>query len=174
VHLNCSRLLGTAALLALLGIGTTVHAEEPLDSMAPARFSATLVEESDGVLTLEASDPRISGTWTGDTGPGVAVATEDGTGEVIGVWSNAVRVDNADGSWVGHGEGFGHAAGFRQAMSAEGDAVSLVGEGAYAGLTATLLSVAGQDREPGTGPGSFEGVIVPVGWLPVAEPSPGP
>ena len=98
--------LGAAALagcLMLMVGGSGVSAAQS-DPMAPARISADFVTE--GGSKVVASDPRISGTWVEEVGPSVTVMTGDDLGEEIAVWWNAVRIDNAEGSWVGHSEGY--------------------------------------------------------------------
>jgi hypothetical protein len=89
---------------------------------------------------------------------------------VITVWWHDITIENAAGSWIGHSEGFGQAADFDSDTSPEGETIFLAGDGAYAGLTATLFSSEGQARGPSSlEGGGFEGVIFPSAWHPVAE-----
>jgi hypothetical protein len=158
--------LGGAALAAclMLVVGATGANAAQSDPMAPARVRADFVTE--GGSKVVASDPRISGTWVEESGPSVVVITEDGLGEETAVWWNAIRIDNAEGDWVGHSEGY-----TSESLPTD-ETIFLVGDGAYEGLSATLFSPAAEDREPGSVAGrQYEGVIFPVGWLPVSEPA---
>lgn len=105
------------------------------------------------VTDFVASDPRISGeaTWTstvrfypyGEAG-GIDPA----------VWSSVVRIENADGAWVGT------ITGYRDPDDVTREWNVVTGEGAYDGLTAVFRFVA----EDG-----YEGVIVPGGLPSVPE-----
>lgn len=166
----------TFALATAVGGSAVVSAQDgSIDNQLPARFSATLGEGvfNDQTVTsvgiFEASDPRVSGTWNETTGLSVSNLT-DAVGDVVTVWWHDITIVNGAGSWVGRSEGFGRAADWDSDIAAEGEAIFLVGGGAFEGLTATLLAPAGQDRGPGSlEGGSFEGVIFPSGWNPVAE-----
>jgi hypothetical protein len=159
-----------------LGGSVIVSAQDgSSDPQIPARVTATLGDGTfkDQTVTtvalVEASDPRISGTWNETKGISVAQLV-DGVDGLVAVWWHDITILNAAGSWVGHSEGFGHAEDWDSDISAEGETIFLVGGGAYEGLTATLLSSEGQARGPGSLEGAtFEGVIFPSGWNPVAE-----
>jgi hypothetical protein len=166
----------SCALALAVGGSAVVNAQDgSFDTQIPARFTATLGEgvfndqTVTTVATVEASDPRISGTWNETKGISVSDLT-DGAGDVVTVWWHDVTIVNGAGSWVGHSEGFGRAEDWVSDITAEGETIFLVGGGAYEGLTATLLAPHDQDRGPGSlEGGSFEGVIFPSGWNPVAE-----
>jgi hypothetical protein len=176
------RLVASLVLAGSIGLaaaGAVAEAQaQPPDSQVPGNFSATLADgEFDdqagkSVASFEATDPRISGTWTEASGLATSVAMEDGTGDVVTVWWDDITIENTAGSWVGHSEGFGHSHGFDGALFPDGETIFLVGQGAYEGMTATLLSPAGQDRDPGEMKGGlFDGVIFPSGWRPTSEPA---
>lgn len=164
------------ALATAVGSSALATAQDgSIDAQLPARFTATLGPgvfndvTVTAVAVFEASDPRITGTWNETTGISVSNLT-DAVGDVVTVWWHDIAIINGAGSWTGHSEGFGRAEDWVSDIAAEGETVFLVGGGAYEGLTATLLAPEGQDRGPGSlEGGSFEGVIFPSGWDPVAE-----
>jgi hypothetical protein len=176
-HVQTALALSGCFALAV-GVSALANAQDGApDSQVPARFGAELgagaYDDQEGkvVAIVEASDPRISGTWTESTGISTSVRMEGGAGDVISIWLHDITIDNAAGSWMGHSEGFGHSEDFRGDISPDGETIYLVGHEAYEGLTATLFSPKGQDRDPSTMEGGvYEGVIFPTGWQPVAEP----
>lgn len=97
------------------------------------------------VHQFEASDPRISGTWT-HVMNARSFPIDDEAGTDASVWTGVVRIDNADGAWVGTFQGYSDEQG-------EHESYRLDGEGAYAGLTAVF----GWTREGDT----YDGVIIP-------------
>lgn len=103
---------------------------------------------------FEASDPRISGTWT-HVMNARSFPIDEEAGIEASVWSGVVRIDNADGAWVGSFLGYADESG-------EHESYRLDGEGAYAGMTAVF----GWTREGDT----YDGVIIP--GVPPAYPAP--
>jgi hypothetical protein len=161
-----------------LAFGGSAVASAQSDAAAPAvpaQFIATLGEgtfndqTATTVAVLEASDPRISGTWNETKGITVSQLV-DGVDDVVSVWWHDITILNAAGSWTGHSEGFGHAPDFDSDISTDGETIFLLGAGGYEGWTATLYSPEGQGRGPGSlEGGDFHGVIFPTGWNPVAQ-----
>lgn len=107
---------------------------------------------------VEASDPRISGTWT-EVYDFRGWEAPDDTGLPFSpsVTSGAVRIDNELGAWVGTYDGFGSAVGGHEW-------IQLRGEGAYEGLTALIQQSNDFVAEVQT----YAGVIIP-GELPAAQ-----
>jgi hypothetical protein len=95
---------------------------------------------------VEASDPRISGTWT-EVVEIVEMGGPQGAGEPFMVWSGSVRIDNTDGAWVGPTQGFW------SESFADGQTL-LAGEGGYEGLTAILYAAVGNH--------DYQGVLYPT------------
>ena len=167
-------LVGTVILALLAGLSGAVLAQDEeatLDPHRPSFFTLTSgdpLSESEwvyspglndsaeflgleAVLPVEASDPRISGTWT-EVYDFRGWEAPDDTGLPFSpsVSSGAVRIDNEDGAWVGTWDAFGSA--FSGA-----EWIQLQGEGAYEGLTAVIH----QTFDFATDVETFEGVIVP-------------
>jgi hypothetical protein len=162
--------LGCALALVVGGSAVTTAQTE---SQVPARVTATLGEgtfndqAATTVATLDASDPRIAGTWNETKGISVAQVV-DGVDGLVAVWWHDIIILNEGGSWTGQVEGFGTAPDWNSDIAADGETIHLVGGGGYEGLTATLFSSEDGARAPGalTG-GAYEGVIFPNGWNPV-------
>lgn len=171
-HIRTLLALG-CALGLLVGAGPVATAQT--SSQTPVRVTATLGDgafnerASTTVASLEASDPRIAGTWNETKGISVAQLV-DGVDGLVAVWWHDITILNEGGSWTGRVEGFGSAPDWDTDIAADGETIHLVGRGGYDGLTATLFSSEGGARAPGalTG-GVYEGVIFPAGWNPVAE-----
>jgi hypothetical protein len=168
--------LALSATVALAVGGSAVaRAQSDAAPPVPAQFTATLGEgvyndqTATTVAMLEASDPRISGTWNETNGLSVAQLV-DGVDGLVAVWWHDITILNAEGSWTGHSEGFGRAPDWDSDIAADGETIFLVGAGAYEGWTATLYSTGGQSRGPGSlVGGNFQGVIFPSeAWNPVA------
>jgi hypothetical protein len=164
-------LSATAALA--FGGSAVASAQSDAAPAVPAQFTATLGEgtfndqTATTVATLEASDPRISGTWNETQGLSVAQLI-DGVDGLVAVWWHDITILNAQGSWTGHSESFGNAPDWDSDIAADGETIFLVGGGDYEGWTATLYST-GQGRGPGSlAGGDFQGVIFPSeAWNPV-------
>ena len=107
------------------------------------------------VTDFVASDPRISGqaTWT-STVRFYPYAEEGGVDPAV--WASAVRIENADGAWVGT------MTGYHDPEEAIREWNVVTGEGAYDGLTAVFRFVANA---------GYEGVIVPGDLPPISEPT---
>ena len=151
----------------LAGSAVGVAAQDEADPMASSTFTAQVIGEPEFieaepgtgqgtmVATLEATDPRVSGTWS-QFEAGVPVEVADGDGGFIG--RNAVRVVNDDGSWVGTSRGF-------LTFPSDGPPnvqfySELVGEGGYEGLSMFYF-------QTGLLGEAFEGgVIVPSDGVP--------
>ena len=109
--------------------------------------------EAEGVTAVTdfvASDPRISGQATWTSSIRFYPYGEEG-GIDPAAWASAVRIENADGAWVGTTTGYHDPAD----TTREWNLVD--GEGAYEGLTAVFRFVAEE---------GYEGVIVPGGLPP--------
>jgi predicted DsbA family dithiol-disulfide isomerase len=117
------------------------------DPTAPATFTVEVTEESrdvtwteadgyrqatfsDYASTLQASDPRVSGTLT-MSWIGREFAPED-RDESFGVYVGTARLDDADGAWVGTFDGF-------WTDDCHEGMIRLEGEGTNEGLTAFIL-----------------------------------
>ena len=165
----------TVVALALgLGAPAVGQSEEPLDPKGPSFLDGTWTgtefepgadtsgsgyTDFAGVLergTLAADDSRIAGTLTKVMNLRL-FADRAGRGDV-GVANGSVRIDNDQGAWVGTYTGL-------YGESDQEETYSMVGEGAYEGLSA-VLRWSGED-------GSIEGVIVP-GELPAPTDPIGP
>jgi hypothetical protein len=167
-------LVGTVMLVLLGGLSGAVIAQEevtPTDPHGPSFFTLTkgdTLSESEwewsqgpdgsseflgleSVFTVEATDPRISGTWAEVYDfRGWEAPDDSGLPFSPSIISGAVRIDNEDGAWVGTSEEFGSA--FNNY-----EWIELQGEGAYDGLTAVVRST--QDFAAGIE--TYDGVIVP-------------
>src|SRR5262245_28101355 len=109
------RLVRTAMALSgvvAVAVGGSGVATAQTESQVPARVIATLGEGSFNdqtatiVASLEASDPRIAGTWNETKGISVAQLVDGVDGLVAVLWHD-ITILNAGGSWTGHSEGFG-------------------------------------------------------------------
>ena len=103
---------------------------------------------------VELSDPRLAGTW-------LTIINEDHYATASGVWTTARRIDNSEGSWLGH------FVGYRDAHSGWHHQGILTGTGAYEGLTAIVF------MEDMGGTYDVHGMIFP-GELPEAPEYPEP
>jgi hypothetical protein len=158
-----------------LAVGGGTVAVGQTASQAPARITATLGagtfndQAATSVATLDASDPRLAGTWSETKGVSVAQLV-DGVDGLVAVWWHDITIVNGGGSWTGHSEGFGSAADWDSAIAGDGEIIFLVGHGGYDGLTATLFGTEGQVRGPGAmTEAAFEGVIFPASWDPIGH-----
>ena len=154
------------ALGLLAGSAVGVAAQDEADPMASSTFTAQVIGEPEldadpatglgtMVSTLEATDPRASGTWT-QYEAGFPVDVAGGDGGFVG--RNTQQVVNDGGSWVGTARGF-------LTFPADGPPSvhffsELVGEGGYEGLTMYFVTsgLLGEAYEGG--------VIVPSGQVP--------
>ena len=177
-------LVGTVIVALLGGLSGAAMAQDeaaPLDPMRPGVFTLTPVgdalKEGEWVYTprpydsadflgiewvsqVEASDPRISGTWREVYAFRGWEAPDDiGLPFSPSVSSGAVRIDNEDGAWVGTWDSFGSA--FRGS-----ELIQLQGEGAYEGLTAVMLTGGDFTAEDET----HDGVI--IRGVPPDQPAP--
>jgi hypothetical protein len=169
-------LAGTVILVLLGGVvPVTAQQEESLDPMRASQFTGTWTDgpsdddagpgwapgpdyyeapDWESVHLFEASDPRISGTWTQDLDMRAFPIDEDaGLFAVVG--SGAVRIENEDGAWGGMFDNFG-------SVNTGREWYRLEGEGAYEGLTAVLRWFSEGDI--------YEGIIIP--GLPPDQPAP--
>ena len=160
--------LGGVVTLVLLGsvAGGAVaqSGEESLDPMRASQFTMTSTDEIrlDGfdwvpradyveslgrtaVVVVDASDPRMDGTWTQVNDIRIFPIDEE-SDTWASVWSAVVRLENEDGAWAGTVDGFGDPQFAREWNRLEG-------EGAYEGLTAIF-----RWEEDGD---DYEGVIIP-------------
>ena len=173
------RLAKTAAALMVLAAGfgspLLAQSEQPLDPMGANYWTGTWtyiedsftppgsetlsegVGESLGSKTsgeVAADDPRIAGTRRGVFSSRAATSVESAEG-ALSITNGTVRIDNADGAWVGTSTGFGGYPG------QEGWFV-MEGEGAYEGLTTVFRWHAADS--------SLEGIIVPVDLPALPDP----
>ena len=165
-----------AALPVGLGVSVSGQSEAPPDPMGASRWTGTWTWSfsSGGVDTrggdyidqqwtrhgvVAATDPRIAGDWTQNH---LTRTYRDASGDVVGIGAATVRIDNADGAWVGTFTGH-YALPEEDVDASEGvDATNvLTGEGAYEGLTAVFR----YDVD-----GSLAGVIVPGEALAMPDP----
>jgi hypothetical protein len=164
---------GLASILAfgLLAGSTVGVAAQDEDPMAPSTFTMQNADEpdvtTDGtgatmvVGPIESTDQRATGTLT-QVAAGAMVDVADGDGGRIS--SDAVRLDNEGGSWVGSNRGF-------LTFPSDGPETvqflgELVGEGGYEGLTMFFAQTG--DTEDGR----WLGVIVPTGEIPAVPDLP--
>ena len=103
---------------------------------------------------VELSDPRLGGTWR-------TISNEDSYIRAGGVWTQARRIDNAAGSWLGHFTGYRDSDGRWLHQG------TLAGVGAYEGLTAIVF------MEDTGGTYDIQGMVFP-GELPEAPDYPEP
>ena len=108
----------------LLGLDAQKHPGSSFD------FDAS----GNGIITManEASDPRMSGTWTEVWGCRQCAGFETCVA--------SVRVEHEGGTWLGRADGFGHQSGIY-------DMTVFEGHGDYAGLTALRVVSAGPTGE---------------------------
>jgi hypothetical protein len=158
--------------LGLLAGSTVGVAAQDADPMAPSTFSMQNAEEpvvstdpgtgaTIAVGPVESTDQRASGTLTQVTAQ-AQVDVADGDGGLVS--SDAVRLVNAGGSWVGSNRGF-------LTFPSDGPPTvqflgELVGEGGYEGLT-LFLAQTGDAEEVRT-----LGVIVPTADTPAVPDLP--
>ena len=115
------------ALLGGLGGAVAAQAEDEGSGLItePTYSPLDQGDEPDGTYwyagLVEASDPRLSGTWTENW------RCQPGSGFEVCV--GAVRVENEGGTWLGRVEGFNHPGGAY-------DWTVLEGQGGYDGMTA--------------------------------------
>ena len=185
-------LLATAAAFAPVGVATATATTEPPDSAGdqataapqpPIEITACLPSNSQfragtddvitipdpgGDITLErrrgftwrgritASDPRLEGTHYYSFDADVYTLADGGPGPDF--FAEGHRIENDEGAWQGS------AVGFTFSPDHEGDAgpVVLIGEGAYEGLTAVLITYSASGCFLG-----FEGLIMEVPAPPV-------
>jgi hypothetical protein len=155
-------------LLAGSVVGVTAQEADP---MAPSTFTVQRSGEPEvttdpsgaiiAVRSVEATDQRASGTLT-EVAVGAMVDVADGDNGRIS--SDAVRLVNDGGSWVGNNRGF-------RTFPSDGPETvqflgELVGEGGYEGLTMFVAQTgdAGDVR--------WLGVIVPSGEIPTVPELP--
>ena len=150
-------------------VAVTAQEEGSLDPMRASQFTGAWTDDpsddvglewlpgpdyyesidNESVHLFEASDPRISGTWTQDMDIR-AFPIDEAAGLFAVVWSGAVRIENEDGAWSGMFDGYGGGETGREWYRLEG-------EGAYEGLTTVLRWVAEGDiyeavHRPGLAP----------------------
>ena len=126
-------LVGAVTLAMFGGVGGAAFAQDDADAMVG--FTMKITDEGYGywgdavgfVWQVEASDPRLSGTWKSDQN-----CVEDSTDTVCVA---SVRVENDGGSWLGRYENSG---GVMQPRWVAW--TMLEGQGDYAGLTAFMYS----------------------------------
>lgn len=162
-------LAGTVIAVLLGGLGSAVLAqdEDSLDPMRASKFTGTWGEvisevpmedwawmpgppgsfeslDNETIAPFEASDPRISGTWTQVLDMRTFIIDE--AADIWApVWSGVVRIENEEGAWSGPFDGFFADSGHEW--------YRLEGEGAYEGLLAVLRWAEEGDL--------YEGVIIP-------------
>lgn len=107
--------------------GTVVYPGRYLTGTSEAE-DLKLTKRGDGweFRDVELSDPRVSGTWR-------AVNNEDSYYAAGGVWTQARRIDNAAGSWLGDFTGYRSPSGRWMHQG------TLTGSGAYEGLSAIVF-----------------------------------
>ena len=160
------------ALGLLAGSAVGVTAQDEADPMAPSTFtmqnaSEPVVTEDPGTGALtavgpvESTDQRASGTLTQVTGS-APIEVADGAGGFIN--TDAVRLVNDGGSWVGSNRGF---------LTFTSDGLptvqflgELVGEGGYEGLT-LFFAQTGDAADT-----RWLGVIVPTADVPTVPELP--
>jgi len=147
-----------AEVIGPLGAGYFTATDTPISNGTFDWQAGPGFTEAAGVTAVTdfvASDPRISGeaTWT-STARFYPHGDEGGVDPAL--WSAAVRIENADGAWVGT------MTGYHDPEEATREWNVVTGEGAYEGLAAVFRFVADA---------GYEGVIVPGGVPPVPEPA---
>lgn len=162
-------LVGAAmwALLGLLDAGATMRAEDDpasaIDPSASVYFTGRTVAELSGDATLfEATDPRISGKFTGAIDEVVGSSAEGTMAPCV--FRGTARIENASGFWLGVSRGFA-AGGHRLHWN---EHYWFTGGGAYEGLGAVMSSSVRHDHMGGL---LVEGVIF-AGSPPSAEAMP--
>jgi hypothetical protein len=119
--------------------------------------SSSCRDEGLEVRFEDVSDPRLAGTWR------TVINRDVYRDSVSDVWTSAARIDNAEGSWLGHFTGYldpDDGRWYHQGI--------LTGTGAYEGLTAIVFKT-------NTGAMSYDvhGMVFP-GDLPEAPDLPEP
>lgn len=144
-----SSLVGMAILALLGGLGGAAMAQEEADSPLVTHVTGTIIDTAYDDSTAEityapgdvhhATGATYSETneWSDPRLPAekrlvLDLTTYPDDGGRFMVTRTSIRLDGADGAWVGTGVGLGYPDG-----TSEGQDV-LVGEGAYEGLTAVL------------------------------------
>ena len=155
-----------SALVGILGTGAVMFAEdgEPSssDPSPTVYFTGRTVAELAGNATLfEATDPRMSGEFTGEIDELRGLSGEGPMGPCV--FRGTARIENAEGFWRGVSRGF--AAGGNRVHWNEH--YWFIGGGAYEGLSAVMSSSVRNDHMGGL---LVEGVIFP-GSPPPAEPA---
>jgi hypothetical protein len=144
--------LAGAVILALLaGLGGLVLAQT--DEERGGAFTMRVVDVTDVGDVIEASEPRLSGTW-------IQLRTCNALGDSR-VCVSSVRLENEGGTWLGRQESI-------WASSYKADRTVLEGQGDYAGLTAILDTGQAFLEDPDRdGQGVvFEGDVPPMPELP--------
>jgi hypothetical protein len=154
-----------SAVVGILGSGAVVYAEDepaiPVDPSATVYFTGRTVAELAGNATLfEATDPRMSGEFTGEIDEVRGMSGEDPMTPCV--FRGTARIENAEGFWRGVSRGFA-AGGARLHWN---EHYWFVGGGAYEGLSAVMSSSVRHDHMGGL---LVEGVIF-AGSPPPAEP----
>ena len=121
----------------------TLEVTEKLSQGYGTRLDEKSHGEESGHLSrvvVEASDPRLSGTWT--VRESCRWGVRAGYEEVEELCVGSVRVENEGGTWLGRHEGY------RREGIGNLDPTVLEGQGGYAGLTAVLDYVQDGVTEP--------------------------
>ena len=160
-------LVGTVLLLLLGGLGGAVSAQDPeaatwthvtgstvegewTADMTPARWedSVEFRPTRSQTFTVEWSDPRLPGTMQVQQDVVLHHGDMTSYSDFMFVFADSVRLEDADGAWVGSGRGVN---------GSDGTIIlyELTGEGAYEGLSALF------DRafDPDTMAVGFDGFI---------------
>ena len=154
-------------ILVLLGSAVVAQDEGSLDPMRASHFTGTWSEQLSGVGpdqfewtsgpgygeslgnesvgVFDATDPRISGTWT-QVNNLRAFPIDPAADDHATAWTGAVRIESEDGTWVGTIDGYHNGT-----LAREWNL--LTGEGTYEGLTAIFRWIEEGD--------AYEGVIIP-------------
>ena len=168
-------LIGTVTLTLLAGLGSVVLAQEEDNGGFTLKFVAGTDTWKDGTferaegfdevtgrgetMDMEASDPRLSGTWT------KVVNCREGGPPLFMVCVGSVRVENEGGTWLGtkqeSGATFGHPGPHWAHWTV------LEGEGEYTGLTAIVDY---DEERMGEGDINGVGVIFDFGMPPMPDP----
>jgi hypothetical protein len=148
-------LAGAVILTLLAGMGGASLAQD--EAARNSGFTMKVVDYSEDwtVQQVEASDPRLTGTWT------IVENCED-EGPRLGVCVGSVRVENEGGTWRGQSHSAWAATpGFLSSWTV------LEGDGGYAGLTATMYN---DEEKMGNDPDlDGEGVIFDFAMPPMPE-----
>ena len=169
------RVAGTVMLALLVGVGGAALAQMEegnggfaLKDVELAWEDGTMqpaegfveVTGNKATMVVEASDPRLSGTWTE-----VVNCREDTSRTLFMVCLGSVRVENEGGTWLGtvqmSGASFWHPSPHWSGWTV------LEGQGDYAGLTAVRHF---DEERMGEGDINGEGVIFDFGMPPMPDP----